>query len=79
MKIAVSQAVGQADLRTPDMNRSSDVNNCYPRYEQGQVTSTTATHSDALKVFSSIFFIAQSDTSTIDYLISWLQKLESLE
>ena len=35
MKIAVSQAVGQADLRTPDMNRSSDVNNCYPRYEQG--------------------------------------------
>ena len=37
------------------------------------MTSTTATHSDALRVLSSIFIIAQIDTGNIEYLISWLK------
>ena len=41
------------------------------------MTSTNATHSDAVRVLSSVFIIAQSDTRNIEYLISWLQKLKS--
>ena len=35
-------------------------------------------HSDAVRVLSSVFIIAQSDTRNIEYLISWLQEI-SLE
>ena len=34
----------------------------------------TATHSDAMRVFSSVFVIAQRYTRDKEYLISWLQK-----
>ena len=37
------------------------------------MSSTTATHGDAVRVFSSVFVIAQSDTKNTEYLISWLQ------
>ena len=37
------------------------------------MSSTTATHGDAVRVFSSVFAIAQSDTKNTEYLISWLQ------
>ena len=57
MKITVSYAVSQADLPTPDMNRV-------------KVTSTTTTHSDTLRVLSSVFKIAQRDTRNKEYLIS---------
>ena len=36
------------------------------------MTSTTATHSDALRVLSPVSIIAQSDTRNIVYLINWL-------
>ena len=38
------------------------------------MSSTTATHGDALRVPSSVFIILQSDTRNRAYLISWLQK-----
>ena len=42
------------------------------------VSSTTATHGDAVTVLSSVFITAQNDARNIVYLISWLQKV-SLE
>ena len=38
------------------------------------MSSATAMHSDTVRVLSSVFIIAQSDTREIKYLISWLQK-----
>ena len=57
IRITVSQADSQADLRTPDINRV--------------MTSTTATHFYAMRVLSFLFIIAQSDTRNIENLISW--------
>ena len=43
------------------------------------MTSTTATHSDVLRLLSYVFTIAQSDIGNTEYLIiSWLQKLVCL-
>ena len=38
------------------------------------MSSTVATHGNAVRVLSSVFIIAKSDTGNIEYLISWLQK-----
>ena len=38
------------------------------------MSSATATHGDAVRVLSSVFDIAQSNTRNREYLISWLQK-----
>ena len=46
-----------------------------PAYKRGKRKSTTATHSDVIRVLSSVFIIAQSDTRNTKYLISQLQKI----
>ena len=38
------------------------------------MSSTTATHSDVVRLLSSVSVIAQSDSRNREYLISWLQK-----
>ena len=38
------------------------------------MSSTTAMHGDAVRIFSSVFIIAQSDIRKREYLIIWLQK-----
>ena len=61
MKIAVSQAVTQADLSTSDMSRFKR-----PRQQL---------RNDVVRVLSSAFIIVQSDTRNAEYLIFWLQKI----
>ena len=61
MKITVTQAVTQADLCTSDMSRFKR-----PRQQL---------NNDVVRVLSSTFIIAQSDTRNIEYLICWLQKI----
>ena len=61
MKIAVSQAVTQADLCTSDMSRFKG--------------SRQQLSNDIVRVLSSTFIIVQSDTRNIEYLICWLQKI----
>ena len=39
------------------------------------MTLTTSKQGDAVRVLSSVFIIAQSDTRNIEYLITWLQKI----
>ena len=39
----------------------------HPRYEQGQVSSTTATNEDVVGVLSAVFIVAKSDTRNREY------------
>ena len=75
MKAKVSQARSNwIDLKDAPAYKNWVRSSAHPRYEQDYATSTTATHSDAVRVRSSVLIIVQSDAKNIEYLISWLQK-----
>ena len=75
MKTKVSQARSNwIDLKDAPAYKKRVRRSVHPRYEQDYATSTTSTHSDGVRVRSSLLIIVQSDAKNIEYLISWLQK-----
>ena len=76
MKIRVSQAQSNwFALKKAPANKRRFHRFVHLRQEQVQLTSTTATHSDAVRVLSFLFIIAQIGTRNTEYLSSWLQKI----